>query len=430
MYFCFLAAAARAGAGSRPGGVDLPLVSQRTDHSAQTFSCATPCQLASMTNGGTYDASRVTPVLEKLCPCSLPDHPFLLDIGTAAAQSRPDIVNWLRGNHPTWRILGYDPKPSNCRSIKPVIDRADPSGNRSRFSCAAVSDRKGVFELAESDGEEGSQLKDDPAALGQTWSDGGQTFNAGARTRVPVVTLDDEVPGDAAVWMLKADVQGHEMQVLRGARKLLRERRVAWMVLELDVFALKAASAPGRPSSGSELLGFLEKCAAGRAVCVTCSLLPMHPRRTLATLARPALSSINILTYTPSTQIAPKLHVLLFAAYLCCLHTPRQPNARPPHTGRISPASTCDRRRGGARGGTNARTSAGTHATSTERARTLTCSAATAASLCRLLAGELPSRASFASKTAGEPTYAAHRRDTNGRATHHSPHPQLLGDPI
>ena len=287
MYFCFLAAAAR-GAGSRTGG---DLVPPRTDHSTQithvdgaivrysgeparrmprvdkskAFSCATPCQLASMTNGGTFDASRVTPVLEQLCPCSLPDHPFLLDIGTAAAQSRPDIVNWLRGStHPTWRVLGYDPKPSNCRSIKPVIDRVDPSGNRSRFSCAAVSDRKGVFELAESDGAEGSQLKDDPAALGQTWSDGGQTFKAGARTRVPVVTLDDEVPGDAAVWMLKADVQGHEMQVLRGARKLLRERRVAWMVLELDVFALKAASAPGRPSSGSELLGFLEKCAALR----------------------------------------------------------------------------------------------------------------------------------------------------------------------
>ena len=124
MYFCFLAAAAR-GAGSRTGG---DLVPPRTDHSTQithvdgatvrysgeparrmprvdkskAFSCATPCQLASMTNGGTFDASRVTPVLEQLCPCSLPDHPFLLDIGTAAAQSRPDIVNWLRGStHPT-----------------------------------------------------------------------------------------------------------------------------------------------------------------------------------------------------------------------------------------------------------------------------------------------------------------------------------------
>ena len=272
----------------------------------KAFSCATPCQLASIPNGGTYDASRVTPVLERLCPCSLPARPFLLDVGTAAAESRPDIVNWLRGSsHPTWRVLGYDPKPANCRSIKPVIARADPLGNRSSFSCAGVSDRKGVFELEESEGAEGSQLKDDPAALGQTWVDGGQTFKAAGRTRVPVVTLDSEVPGDAAVWMLKADVQGHEMQVLRGARKLLHERRVAWMVLELDVFALKAASAPGRPSSGSELLGFLERCA------------------------------------TPSL----------------CHATPSPQPAAPSPAGTISAASTCARGRGGARGSTHARTS-------------------------------------------------------------------------
>ena len=334
----------------------------------KAFSCATPCQLASIPNGRTYDASRVTPVLERLCPCSLPARPFLLDVGTAAAESRPDIVNWLRGSsHPTWRVLGYDPKPANCRSIKPVIARADPLGNRSSFSCAGVSDRKGVFELEESEGAEGSQLKDDPAALGQTWVDGGQTFKAAGRTRVPVVTLDSEVPGDAAVWMLKADVQGHEMQVLRGARKLLHERRVAWMVLELDVFALKAASAPGRPSSGSELLGFLERCA------------------------------------TPSP----------------CHATPSPQPAAPSPAGTISAASTCARGRGGARGSTHARTS-GTRATSTERARTLTCSAATAVSLCRLSAGVRPSSASFASKAAGEPTCAARRRDTDGHATRHS----------
>ena len=251
------------------------------------FNCTMRCELASIPNGGTFDASRVTPVLERLCSCSLPDRPLLLDVGTAAAYSRPDIVNWLRGStHPRWRVLGYDPKPENCRSIKAAIDRVDPSGSRSQFKCAAVSDRKGVFELEESDGAEGSQLKDDPAALGQTWMDGGQTFKAGARTRVPVVTLDDEVPGDAAVWMLKADVQGHEMQVLRGARKLLRERRVAWMVLELDVFALKAASAPGRPSSGSELLGFLAKCATPSA---SHAEMPCPPSRSLSAHARPLL---------------------------------------------------------------------------------------------------------------------------------------------
>ena len=266
------------------------------------FNCTMRCELASIPSGGTFDASRVTPVLERLCSCSLPDRPLLLDVGTAAAHSRPDIVNWLRGStHPRWRVLGYDPKPENCRSIKAAIDRVDPSGSRSNFTCAAVSDRKGVFELEESDGAEGSQLKDDPAALGQTWMDGGQTFKAGARTRVPAVTLDDEVPGDAAVWMLKADVQGHEMQVLRGARKLLRERRVAWMVLELDVFALKAASAPGRPSSGSELLGFLAKCATPSAshaempcpLPAACLHTPAPPPQARFRLPQPAREDVE-----------------------------------------------------------------------------------------------------------------------------------------
>ena len=132
-------------------------------------------------------------------------------------------------------------------------------------------------------------------------------------------------------------------------------------------------------------------------------------------------SVVHQYTNTPSTNRTntPCPPFRSFSA----VYTPRQPNACPLLTGTISPASTCARRRGGARGVTNARTS-GIRATSTERARTLTCSAATAASLCRLLAGELPSRASFASKTAGEPTYAAHRRNTDdGRATHQSPHP-------
>ena len=203
-----------------------------------------------------------------------------------------------------------------------MIDRADPLGNRSSFSCAGVSDRKGVFELEESEGAEGSQLKDDPAALGQTWGEGAQKSKAAVRTRVPVVTLDSEVPGDAAVWMLKADVQGHEMQVLRGARKLLHERRVAWMVLELDVFALKAASAPGRPSSGSELLGFLERCATPSPCHAMPSLQPATPS------PQPAAPSSQTRFQLPQPareDVAARVEVPMPGR---AGHAPRQPNVR------------------------------------------------------------------------------------------------------
>ena len=98
--------------------------------------------------------------------------------------------------------------------------------------------------------------------------DGGAT-NTTNDVIVPVTTLDIEVPRNQHVWMLKMDVQGAELHLLRGAMKLLREGRISWIYSEFDVIMLRAASLPGKPSSGMDLLNLLDEhgfaCVNSRA---------------------------------------------------------------------------------------------------------------------------------------------------------------------
>ena len=49
---------------------------------------------------------------------------------------------------------------------------------------------------------------------------------------VPAVTLDDLVPGDRHIGVLKLDVEGHELKVLEGARRLLESGRLRDCVFE------------------------------------------------------------------------------------------------------------------------------------------------------------------------------------------------------
>ncbi|KAG2431432.1 hypothetical protein HXX76_009447 [Chlamydomonas incerta] len=49
---------------------------------------------------------------------------------------------------------------------------------------------------------------------------------------IPLVRLDDVVPADAKIYVLKSDTQGHEFGVLSGARQLLARAKVHVMMLE------------------------------------------------------------------------------------------------------------------------------------------------------------------------------------------------------
>ena len=216
-------------------------------------SCTT-CNLLDVPSGSSFDASRVFPLIIGSCLCTVPTQPLFVDVGTASATTRPDIVNFLRfpkklKGQP--RAIGFDPNPNNCRSMKPVLA---PFGERARFKCAAVSDHVGSVNM-DMHGAEGATVHD-AGALGIRVASWAKTSSE-ASVRVRMTTLDIEVPTGENIFLLKLDTQGHEVHVLRGAERLFREQRISWVIVEFDIFALKAASAPDRPSSGHHLLSLL-----------------------------------------------------------------------------------------------------------------------------------------------------------------------------
>jgi FkbM family methyltransferase len=63
---------------------------------------------------------------------------------------------------------------------------------------------------------------------------------------VRTVRLDDVLPSGTYIRLLKADVQGFEMELLRGAERLLTERAIAVMQLEVATsFLLDKGTSPG-----------------------------------------------------------------------------------------------------------------------------------------------------------------------------------------
>jgi FkbM family methyltransferase len=60
----------------------------------------------------------------------------------------------------------------------------------------------------------------------------GEALTAGSGLQVPAVTLDAIVPSPETIGVLKLDVEGHELEVLRGATRLLTDGRIRDCVFE------------------------------------------------------------------------------------------------------------------------------------------------------------------------------------------------------
>jgi len=120
---------------------------------------------------------------------------------------------------PEGKVIAFEANPAVARTLKE--NAVGFAGATVRVEQAAVSDAAG------------SVMLHFPA--GATNNDGlvsVRPADGSDDQLVEAVKLDDALPPGAIVEMLKVDVEGHEEQVFRGAKRLLSERRVRRIIFE------------------------------------------------------------------------------------------------------------------------------------------------------------------------------------------------------
>lgn len=146
---------------------------------------------------------------------------LVIDVGS---HDGVDALSYARAGH---RVLSFEASPAKVIGIQKRL-RGATHGSNVTLIHAAASDHSGNATLwvHSGGGEQGSEQDGlAPASYGVPL--GTQPVT------VPATTLDESVAADEPVLYLKVDAQGHDPSVLRGARQLLRERRVLVLAFEV-----------------------------------------------------------------------------------------------------------------------------------------------------------------------------------------------------
>jgi len=160
----------------------------------------------------------------------------VLDVGSNIGEI---LLNFARIAGPRGQAIGFEANPETCRRCRSNIAL-------NRFENVAVH-AIGV-------GSEEGELHFGHRSDGNSGAD--SIMPAGDRTiKVPVTTIDRfaGVHGLLRVDLIKIDVEGYEMHILRGAEATLREHRPK-LFIELCDNNLR-----GQGSSAAELVQFLEQ---------------------------------------------------------------------------------------------------------------------------------------------------------------------------
>jgi FkbM family methyltransferase len=149
----------------------------------------------------------------------------IFDVGAHEGQT----AKLLRKLAPTANIYCFEPDPRSYRILEARLE----ADQRAMIQSSAIADAPGEVEFFLNEFSATSSILPRPSSGRRyypTWA------AATSRTRVPSTTLDAfcHENGIRTIDVLKMDIQGGELAALRGATRLLRDRRIS--VLHNEVY--------------------------------------------------------------------------------------------------------------------------------------------------------------------------------------------------
>jgi FkbM family methyltransferase len=123
---------------------------------------------------------------------------------------------------PSGQVHAYEPHPENFRQLAANVEGwRRPGAPPITIYELALSNCKGVAHLNEPTGFDSNSGLAKISKIG-----------SGKALEVRTARLDEMMPIDSAIGILKIDVEGHELAVLEGAEALLRGKRIRDVIFE------------------------------------------------------------------------------------------------------------------------------------------------------------------------------------------------------
>jgi FkbM family methyltransferase len=166
-----------------------------------------------------YPPARTSPIGDVKRHVRGVDRPVVFDVGANVGQS----VRRYRSALPGCEIHSFEPSPTTFEEL-----RANVEGPDVRLVNVAVGSTPGSLLLFETASSVMTSLL--------TPVPQGPARRVDRATEVPVITLDDYCAEQniSRVDLLKTDTQGYDLEVLRGARRIIEDGRVHLVMMEVD----------------------------------------------------------------------------------------------------------------------------------------------------------------------------------------------------